>query len=147
MTKEIFYAQIKDGELIIPLSPQKRQWMTQNEGKKFVLEVSEDRPKRTISQNALLWLFLNYIENETGENADDLHEIAKRKFLAPRQVRVLDEDYKLPASSTRLTKNEFSEYLDKISAWSGVAIPDTEAFNKARDKKDYPTEEWQEPKL
>lgn len=114
--------------------------MAQNEGKKFVHEVYEDKPKRTLSQNALLWLFLNYIENETGQDADDLHEIAKRKFLKPRQIKLFDEDYRLPASSTRLSKNDFSEYLDKISAWTGIAIPDTEAFNRARSKKvAYPT--------
>ena len=119
--------------------------MEAHEGERFVHEVNEDKPKRTLSQNALMWKYLCIVEQATGQPADDLHEVAKRKFLKPRQVRLFEEDYKLPASTTKLSKHEFSEYLDRTAAWTGIEVPDTEEYNRARGKEkiDYPTENYQ----
>lgn len=78
---------------------------------------------RSQLQNNLYWIFLGKIERETGNNADDLHEWAKRKFLKPRFIKIKDEEMKIPGSTTRLNKLDFGDYLDKISAETGVAIP------------------------
>lgn len=138
--KLVFYTQIINGEFFFPKNPTTKKFLEFNEGKKFIHEVEEDKPKRTSSQNNLYWKFLTLIEDETGNLADDLHKIAKGKFLAPRQVSVFGSKYTLSATSTKLSKHEFSNYLDKISAWSGVPIPDTEEYNRARGKVEYPTD-------
>lgn len=100
-----------------------RTWLRKLEGKKVKIKVEQDVNPRSLRQNSFYWLYLGLIEDETGNNADDIHEIAKRKFLPPRFVTFKDEEIKLPATSTNLNSTEFSDYMDKIAAWSGVAIP------------------------
>ncbi len=96
------------------------------DGRKVHMELVEEN--RTLSQNNFYWLYLGVIENETGNLADDVHEFAKRKFLTPKFRKVsiggITTEIKIPGSTTDLKKGEFSEYIDKISAWCGVQIPD-----------------------
>jgi len=97
-------------------------------GKEIVLSIEPFVFKRSLRQNSFYWLYLGMIESETGENANDLHEIFKRKFLPPRFITVLGKEYKLPASTTKLDKLDFQNYLDKISALTEIPIPDPEEF-------------------
>lgn len=103
-----------------------RTWLDfleKNDGKKVVVEITDDKPKRSLDQNALYWVYLGVIEQETGNLATDLHELFKRKFLPPIPKKILGVDFKLPASTTELSKASFGEYLDKISAFTEIAIP------------------------
>ena len=81
-------------------------------------------PKRSLSQNALYWAYLGIIEYETGNNSDDLHELFKRTLLPPKFITVMGKEIKIPKSTTELSKLEFGEYMDKISAECGVPVPD-----------------------
>lgn len=121
----IFYCKIKD----LTLKPDNnRAWLDYleiNDGKKVVVEITEDKPKRSLDQNALYWLYLNVIAKETGNLEDDLHQLFKRKFLPPVPKKILNVEFKLPASTTNLTKVEFGEYLHKISAFTEIPIPET----------------------
>ena len=99
--------------------------MTLN-GQDVVITIEKEKDYRTLSMNRLYWLFLNTIENETGTSANEIHEIAKRKFLPPRFVKFKDEEIKLPATTTKLSKIDFSNYLTKISDWVDIPIPQLE---------------------
>ena len=101
---------------------------------KRYVRIEFEKPTRSISQNNLYWKYLGIIENESGNNADDLHEFFKRKFLGKRSLKMFDEDFEVTTSTTSLNKLEFGEYLDKISALTGVPIPDTQAYKKLLDK-------------
>ena len=79
--------------------------------------------ERSGSQNRYYWAYLNIIEHETGNLADDINEYAKRRFLQPKFIKVKGEEIKIPRSTRALNKIQFGEYLDKICAWSGVALP------------------------
>jgi hypothetical protein len=78
---------------------------------------------RSTQQNKLYWSYLRLIEYETGQDANDIHEVAKRKFLPPRFVEIQGEEIKLPATTTKLDSKEFSEYLEKICCWTRIPIP------------------------
>ena len=82
------------------------------------------KPTRSSSQNAYYWLFLGVIERDTGQNADEVHEWAKRKFLPPRFIKVNGEEIKIPSSTRDLNKSDFTEYLDKLSAATEIPLPD-----------------------
>lgn len=119
-----------------------------NEGEKIVIDIEKKKNKRSLSQNSYYWIYLGVIENETGNTADDLHEYFKRKFLLPQVKTILGVEMKLPASTTGLSKHDFSEFLDKICALTGVPIPDPSlaGYTTGNDyisapKADYPTEE------
>ena len=87
--------------------------------------VAKVKIKRTIEQNRLYWLYLRLIAEETGDFENDLHDFLKRKFLPPVYKKVLGQDFKVPSSTTRLGKMDFSEYLSQIEKLTGVPIPDT----------------------
>src|SRR3990167_2754695 len=102
-------------------------------GKLFVtLEFNEKIPKiaetvtvkwgstRTLAQNALYWVYLNWLINDGGLknqghfSADALHLDLKTHFLAEKimdkgQFKAVEEP-----STTTLGKAEFGEYLEKV---------------------------------
>jgi hypothetical protein len=98
-----------------------REWAGEHEGTR--LTVRPLKKGRSLSQNAYYFMYLTIIADETGDNADDLHEFFKRKLLPPRFVTVRGEEIKLPASTTELSSGEFGEYLDKICALTNVPLP------------------------
>lgn len=100
------------------------QDLKENVGKKYKIE--RIVPVRSLSQNAFYWAYLGTIEKETGNLANDLHEYFKRTLLPPKFINVMGKEIKIPASTTDLTKVQFGEYLDKISAESGVPLPTRE---------------------
>lgn len=107
------------------------QHLKENDGKEFKIE-SLVRT-RSLSQNNLYWMYLEIIERETGNNANDLHEYFRRTLLSPKWLKVMGKEIKVPKSTTELKKNEFSEYMEKICAETGVPIPDTEQYLKELD--------------
>lgn len=123
----MFRAQILDGKLSFGpiIRKQFLEFLAVNEGKSVTIEL--DKPHRSNSQNAYYWVYLEVIERETGENADDLHEFFKRKLLPPRFTMIQGEEIKLPGSTRELDKVQFGEYLDKIAALTSIALPDPEA--------------------
>ena len=51
------------------------------EGKAYDVTVVRHRERRSVDQNRLLWLWIQCISDETGQDKDDLHEYFKQKFL------------------------------------------------------------------
>src|SRR3954451_21381717 len=82
---------------------------------------------RSSSQNRYYHLYLGVIERETGQSADEIHEWAKWKFLPPRFVTLNGEETRIAGTTKSLGKAEFGDYLDKISAETGVPLPDPQA--------------------
>jgi hypothetical protein len=123
----MFHARIQDGKLSFgPVIRQRvQEWLAVNEGKQIRLQIV--KPTRSGQQNRYYWLYLGVIERETGENSDDLHEFFKRKFLPPVFKTIRGEEIRLPASTTDLSKSDFTEYLDRICALTNVPLPDAEA--------------------
>lgn len=108
-----------------------RQTLKDSEGK--IYRITPEVHTRTLSQNKLYRFLLSDTQFETGQPADDIHEWAKRKFLEPRIIKINGEEMKIPGTTTTLKKNEFSDYMDKISAAVGVPIRDTEAYLRSID--------------
>lgn len=98
------------------------QFLKENDGKKVRIE--KIQPKRGLSLNSRYWAYLNDIERETGNNAEYLHEICKRKFLSPKWAMITingkEVEMKIPSSTTDLTSSEFIDYMDKIVAWTNI---------------------------
>ncbi len=108
-----------------------RQALKENEGKVFRIE--QEVSTRSLSQNKLYWKYLDLIEMETGNNANDLHELFRRTLLKPKVIKVLGREIVIPGSTTELKKHEFADYLDKISAETNIPIPDTTAYLRLLD--------------
>lgn len=119
----LIYGKIKDLAFKPDLQVAWLDFLEKNDGKKVVIEIELEKAKRSLDQNALYWLYLGVIEKETGNLATDLHELFKRKFLPPIPKKILGVEFKLPNSTTDLSKADFGEYLDKISAFTEIPIP------------------------
>ena len=107
------------------------QHLKENDGKIFRIE--PEISTRTLNQNKLYWKYLGIIEIETGNVANDMHEYFRRTLLPPKFIKYNGKEIKIPMSTTELKKHEFSDYMDKICAETGVAIPDTEAYLREID--------------
>jgi hypothetical protein len=85
--------------------------------------------KRTVSQNNFLWgVVYETIAESTGQEAKDIHDFCKRKFLGTKMVEINGEQQEVLRSTTEIPKEEFFEkYVDPIRAWAasfGIYIPD-----------------------
>lgn len=105
------------------------EFLKQNEGK--IITVEKYVPIRSNQQNRFYWMFLGMIESETGNLSNSMHEEFRRTLLPPEFIKgIKGNEIKIARSTTTLTKIEFGEYLDKISALTGVAIPTEEDMEK-----------------
>jgi len=90
------------------------------------VEIKEIKKKRCIEQNALYWVWLKTIADDTGEGIDDLHEVFKIKFLG----KEIFGKFESAKSSTNLDISEFAEYMQKVEAFA-------ESFLNIRLQKRY----------
>ena len=97
------------------------------------IEITKHRKSRSVSQNRLMWMWLNIISQETGNDADDLHELLKIKFLGTEKKVFLGTDIERAKSTTKLNTIEFTNYLDKIETLAnsiGITLPHPEIIYK-----------------
>lgn len=95
--------------------------------KPYTITISQRKARRSVDQNALMWLWLTCIESETGNDRNDLHEYFKRKYIQPERVKVFDDE-QLKYTTTNLSTSQFKEYLDKIQIFAAselaITLPD-----------------------
>ena len=95
--------------------------------KAWEVTVKPYKRSRSVEQNALYWLQLGVLAKETGHSADELHEVAKLKFLLPTFVEIDGEVHEIRRSTTKLNIAEMAEYLTQFQAWAatdlGVNLP------------------------
>lgn len=105
-----------------------KEFAKENTGK--ILRLETPKPVRSLSQNALYWVYLKKIQTETDSEDEDLHEFFKVKFLPKRLVKIkgksTEHEVESVGSTTKLTKAEFGEYITKIEHLTGITIPSKE---------------------
>jgi hypothetical protein len=92
----------------------------------YDIEISEHKKSRSVAQNRLMWMWLNLMAKETGNEPDDLHTLFKIKFLGTETKTVYGTTMEIPQSTTKLTTKEFTGYLDRIEALAtdiGIRLP------------------------
>jgi hypothetical protein len=85
----------------------------------YSIEITKYKKDRTASQNKLMWMWLGIISNDTGESPENLHNIFKLRFLGTEKIQSMGYSIEIPKSTTKLTTQEFTDYLDKIE---GLAL-------------------------
>ena len=91
-----------------------------NIAKPWTVTVAPYRKARTLSQNALMWKWINevadHVREHTGMDSDDVHEFFKAKFLPARVVELSGEaiEYR---TTTKLTTTEMHDYMERIYAF------------------------------
>jgi len=87
------------------------------EGKKYVGEFKEIKPKRTLDQNALLHLWFHVVEVETGQPFSDVKDFVKQRFMPSVTKEIFGFDVQIWHTS-KLKIPEFSQLLDLFKAWA-----------------------------
>ncbi len=104
----------------------------------IIIAIKKVKDKRNVPQNRLYWKYLEIIGDDTGNDAQELHEFFKRKFLPPIFSQVIIKgkkiEYKRPASTARLDKIQFTNYLDKIASLTDIPIPNSEQYDRSITK-------------
>lgn len=98
--------------------------------KPWEVTVNPHRKKRTLAQNALMWSWVNevadHVRDYTGMDSDEIHEFFKAKFLPARLIEVNGDSVEY-RTTTKLTRQEMSEYMDRIYHWAtselGLLLP------------------------
>lgn len=124
----VFRAKIEDGIIRYYDKAKFHEWFLSLKGEVEVI-MRPLKANRTDRQNRFYWAYLRIISNDTGDSENDLHEYFKRVHLSPQFVTVLKKEIKLPASTTRLKTNEFSEYIKKIEKETGILAPDINSID------------------
>lgn len=123
-------AYLPNGEYVATIEP-KEQW--------------EKRQPRTLSQNALLHLWCRYIANALNAkyavNYWDTDRV-KEEFavmFATEEVRPDGRTWRRPVSTSKMTKKQMHEYMERIQAeilveeGITVPLPDDERFKDFQD--------------
>ncbi len=91
-----------------------------NIDKSWAITIEPHKKRRSLSQNALMWKWLEkvveHVHETTGQDKEDIHEFFKRQFLTPKLKEVFGVIVKT-WSTKDLSTAEMSTYLDKIYAW------------------------------
>lgn len=104
------------------------------------VRIEVDRGKRTGQQNRYYRLVLGLIADETGDDAEYLHEHFKRAFLAPKTVTVLGASIDI-WTTTEEDPEAFFEYVEKIRRFALMELkvvtpdPDPALRGKSRHAK------------
>lgn len=97
---------------------------------RYKLIVKPMKQQRTLDQNSYYWgVVLPTIADETGHDVNELHDIFKQRFLQRKTVTFNNKDYEVTGSSTDLSTQEFSEYIERIKAEMAlfeIIIPEAE---------------------
>ena len=107
--------------------------------KPWSVTVEPYKKKRSLSQNSLMWMWINdvadRVQDETGQDADDVHDFFKQKFLKPKVVEIAGETI-MKYSTKDLTVPEMITYMDQIYAFViselGILLPIPEELNRDR---------------
>jgi len=98
------------------------------DGKEIELTLGKKKENRTLNQNDLMWAINTLVANELGWEKDDLHEFFKEKFSPKKKITVKGVETIIPKGTSHFTKEEFSEYIERIKRFAaielGIVIPD-----------------------
>ena len=100
----------------------------------YSIEITKYKKDRTKAQNRLYHMWIEIISNETGESHDNLCEIFKLRFLGTEKIQSMGYSIEIPKSTTKLTTQEFTDYLDKIESLAlsiDIRLPHPELYNEA----------------
>jgi hypothetical protein len=107
---------------------------------KFIIE--KKSKKRTLDQNALYWLWLACIEDETGNDKNYLHETYKDMFCPVLHREVMGELREL-RSTKFLSTMGMKRYLDKVNLHADTELnirlpePNEKGFDEFYEKYKY----------
>lgn len=120
----------EDGTLLLESPSDYEKQLEKLKGRRVKLELRRAQPARTLNQNSWYWgVMLKAAAEQTGNDLDDIHQELKARHLPP-EVRVVLGNRRATYTTTDLTVEEMSTYLEKCRATLaqfGVEVEECEA--------------------
>lgn len=103
------------------------------------------KPKRRGTKaNALYWLWMKCLEDETGQSKDDYHDYFKDKFIGYSIKEFNERSIIKEPSTAKMLSKPFNEYMKKVQAEAAiefntvVPLPEDQGFDQFIEHyKDY----------
>lgn len=102
----------------------------------YTVKIIRKTQPRTISQNSLMWMWYNCMEEATGQPKEDFHDYYKAKFLA-RQVAINNRWVTVVGSTTDLNTLQMTNYLEKVKADAAIEFGITLPLPEDRDYQSF----------
>ena len=106
----------------------------------YLLSIKKEVKKRTLDQNALMWLWFTCIEHETGTNKNDIHDYYCMLFLR-RTANINGEERVIISGTSKLNTAQFTDFLNKIQADAanefGIKLPNPDDLYFEEFKNEY----------
>lgn len=80
----------------------------------LVAEFKQFRIMRSLSQNNLYWMWLRCIQDETGNDLEDLHDYFAGKYLSAEMREVFGYPVYRRQSTADLNTEQFTWFLDQV---------------------------------
>lgn len=94
-----------------------------------VLSLVRPRQRRSLDQNALMWVWFTCIEEETGTDRQTVHDYYCTRFLS-RTVSMAGKECVIVTGTSGLDMEAMSAFLDKVQADAatelGIRLPSPE---------------------
>lgn len=85
----------------------------------YTVKITRQTKPRSISQNALMWMWYQCMEEATGTPKEDYHEYYKAKFLT-RVVNINGREVMVVGETKRLSTEQMTEFLNKVHADASI---------------------------
>lgn len=104
--------QVKDEELLFS---QLKQTLLITKNGDYEIVVRQFKKNRSNDQNALMWLWFTCLEDETGQDKQDIHDYYCKLFLK-REVTINDKREVVVSGTKHLKSDEMANFLTKVQA-------------------------------
>lgn len=105
------------------------------EGKKYIIDVKQEREKRSVSANSLYWMWVALLCNETGNvfNKEEkeknvFHIHLKKQLLGYEIIDVFGIEERVLRSTAKMPSDKFAEYMERVKSYSfdewGIILPE-----------------------
>jgi hypothetical protein len=106
----------------------------------YTLSITKKINKRTPDQNRLMWLWFSCIGHNVG-----MHHIKVKEaicaHLSTEEVEIEGKRYKVPISTSKLNKEQFTSFLEQVKMWAhetlGLDLPEPSDLIFEEFEKEY----------
>lgn len=92
----------------------------------YKVSIEKNRPPRSISQNALMWMWFSCIEDETGTPKEDIYTFYLSLY-STHLVTIADRTERAVKTSSQMTTEEMGRFLDRVQTHAlmelGITLP------------------------
>ena len=95
----------------------------------YTVTIKRKPIKRSIPQNALMWMWFACISQETGMSQQDIHDTYCSMFLSTAKMAVNGRICHVVRGTSQISRDEFNEFLSKVQADAaemGITLPSPE---------------------